>query len=53
MPTRLDVVLVRVLIECVFVKVIIESETCRIYEVILQTIKADIHNLPVALNFIA
>jgi hypothetical protein len=45
--------LVRVLIGCVFVRVVIESETCRIYEVIFRTIKVVTRNLSEALNFIA
>jgi hypothetical protein len=37
----------------VFVKVVTELETCRIYEAFLQTIKAVIRNLSGASNFIA
>jgi hypothetical protein len=45
--------LVRVFIGCVFVRVVTESETCRIYEAVLQTIKIAIRNLSGASNFIA
>jgi hypothetical protein len=45
--------LVRVIIGCVFVRVVTESETCRIYEVILQTIKVVTCNLSETSNFIA
>jgi hypothetical protein len=34
----LNATLVRVLIGCVFVGIVIESETCRIYETVLLTI---------------
>jgi hypothetical protein len=42
---RLDVNLVRVLIECVFVSVITELKTYHIYEVVLRTIKVTARNL--------
>jgi hypothetical protein len=45
--------LVRVLIGCVFVRVVIESEICRIYEMILWIIKAATRNLSGTSNFIA
>jgi hypothetical protein len=46
-------VLVRVLIGCEFVRVVIESEICRIYKVILWTIKSVIRNLLWVSNFIS
>jgi hypothetical protein len=49
---RLDALLVRVLIGCVFIRVVIEPETCRIYEVVLLAIKIATHNLSRASNFI-
>jgi hypothetical protein len=39
------VALVRALIECVFIRVVTELETCLIYEVVLQTIKVAARNL--------
>jgi hypothetical protein len=50
---RLDAVLVRVLIWCVFIRVITELETYHIYKVVLWTIKATTRNLSAASNFIA
>jgi hypothetical protein len=50
---RSDAASVRVLIGCVFVRVVTEPKTYRIYEVILQTIKAITRNLSGASNFIA
>jgi hypothetical protein len=41
------------MIGCIFVRVIIKLETCHIYETVLQIIKAVIHNLSGASNFIA
>jgi hypothetical protein len=52
-PTRPDTVLVRVIIGCVFIRVVTESKTCHIYEAVLQTIKAATRNLSETLNFIA
>jgi hypothetical protein len=49
---RPDAALVRVLIGCMFVKVVTELETCHIYEVVLQTIKVAAYNLLGASNFI-
>jgi hypothetical protein len=45
-------ILVRVLIEYVFIKVVIELEMCHIYEAVLRTIKITIRNLLGASNFI-
>jgi hypothetical protein len=45
--------LVRVLIRCVFVRVVTKLETCRIYEAVLWTIKAVTSNISRASNFIA
>jgi hypothetical protein len=45
--------LVRVMIGCVFVKVVAELETCHIYEAVLRIIKVAVRNLSEALNFIA
>jgi hypothetical protein len=42
---RLDAIRVRVLIGCVFVRVVLESETCHGYQVVLQTIKVATRNL--------
>jgi hypothetical protein len=42
----------RGMIRCIFVRVIIKLETCHIYETVLQTIKAVIHNLSRTSNFI-
>jgi hypothetical protein len=50
---RLDAALVRVLIGCVFVKVVTELKTCHIYEVVLRTIKIAARNLLGTSNFIA
>jgi hypothetical protein len=50
---RLDVALVRVLIGCVFVRVVTELETCHICETVLWTIKVAVYNLSRASNFIA
>jgi hypothetical protein len=47
------VALVRVLTGFMFVRVVTESENYRIYEAVLQTIKAATRNLSGALNFIA
>jgi hypothetical protein len=41
------VALVRVLIGYMFIKVVTESKTCRIYEAVLQIIKAVTRNLSV------
>jgi hypothetical protein len=45
------VVLVRVLIGCVFVRVVTELKTYYIYEAVLQTIKVAADNLLEASNF--
>jgi hypothetical protein len=50
---RSDVALVRVLIGCVFVRIVTEPETYRIYEAVLWTIKAVTRTLSGALNVIA
>jgi hypothetical protein len=50
---RSDVVLVRVIIGCMFFRVVIESKTYCIYEPVLQAIKAVTHNLTWASNFIS
>jgi hypothetical protein len=50
---RLDAALVRVLIGCVFVRVVTELKICHIYEGVLRTIKVAAHNLVGASNFIA
>jgi hypothetical protein len=47
------VTLVRVLIGCVFVRVVIEPKTFRIYEAVLQIIKTVTHNLSEVSNSIA
>jgi hypothetical protein len=52
-PTRLDVTLARVPIGYTFVEIVIESETCRIYEAVLLIIKVAAYNLSGASNFIA
>jgi hypothetical protein len=52
-PTRLDAALVRVLIGCMFVRVVTELETCYIYEAVLHTIKVAVRNLAGASNFIS
>jgi hypothetical protein len=44
---------VRILIGCVFVGVVTESETYGVYEMVFQTIKVSTHNLSRASNFIA
>jgi hypothetical protein len=49
---RLDVVLVGFLIDCVFVRIITELKTCRIYDAVLGTIKVAPYNLSRASNFI-
>jgi hypothetical protein len=49
---RSDAVLVRVLIGCVFVRVITELKNYRIYESVIWTIKAVTHNLSEVSNFI-
>jgi hypothetical protein len=46
------VVLVGFLIECVFVRIVTELKTCRIYDAVLGTIKVSPHNLLRASNFI-
>jgi hypothetical protein len=51
-PTRLDAALVRVLIRCVFSRIVIELETCHIYEKNFQTIKVAARNLSDASKFI-
>jgi hypothetical protein len=50
---RLDLVQVRVLIGCIFVYIITESETCHVYEVVLQTIKVVARNLSRASKLLA
>jgi hypothetical protein len=50
---RLDAALVRVLIGCVFVRVVTELKICHIYEGVLRTIKVAARNLSGASNFIA
>jgi hypothetical protein len=47
------VTLVRVLIGCVFIRVVTELETYCIYEVVLRTIKVATRILSSASNFIA
>jgi hypothetical protein len=49
----LDAILIRVLIECVFIRVVTELKICHIYEAVLRTIKVAVYNLSGALNFIA
>jgi hypothetical protein len=49
---RSDAALVRVLIECVFVRVVTELKTCHIYETILWTIKVAARNLSWSSNYI-
>jgi hypothetical protein len=44
--------LVRVLIRCIFVRVVTELKTCHIYEAVLWTIKAVICNLSGVSNFL-
>jgi hypothetical protein len=44
--------LVRVLIRCVFVRVVIELETYHIYEMVLRIIKVAARNLSGISNFI-
>jgi hypothetical protein len=51
-PTRPDAALVRILIGCMFIGVVTELETYRVYEAVLQTIKVATRNLSKASNFI-
>jgi hypothetical protein len=51
-PMRPGAALVRVPVGCMFMWVVSESETYRIYEAVLQTIKAVTRNLSGAANFI-
>jgi hypothetical protein len=50
---RSDTVLVRVLIDCVFVSIVTALKTCHIYKMIFWTIKVVARKLSEASNFIA
>jgi hypothetical protein len=42
----------KVLIGCMFMGIVTESETCHIYKAVLQTIKVATHDLSGELNFL-